>query len=299
MKSKISILMAFVILISFTSCGNKNNDAEILCEFNDSSKIITQKDFGADFHLLYDHIGIYTTAKSVTTCIMRIDSSIDFNSEDTYDGNLMLKIDNSERLTDKGLFAKYAFSDKGYIAYCNYERTKDNETVYCIYSVSADKVYEFENMTALYQYAQEQNFTLGAWYYLYSSATEQTVCENNGWLLITVPNQISSVRNGYEDMFAGEIDKYISENQFLAFHIKINNIHSYKLRAFENPILTDIVPTDENTPKKLFPPPDFEGYIIVDTSADSYEIFDSKKDAENYLKENNISAKWEKVTTAN
>lgn len=71
-----------------------------------------------------------------------------------------------------------------------------------------------------------------------------------------------------------------------------------KLRPFENPVL----PHDENSEPigykgVLFKIPIYcDEYVVADTDDGSYEFFEKKKDAENYLKNKNISPDWQKVT---
>ncbi len=279
------ILIATLITVLTTSCGNKKTSSRVREEYDDGSKLITINDYSC-FHKLFNDIGVY-----ISDANFQIASFPEEYYPETY--GTQWKVDSENFLTDIGYYEKYAFSDNGYVAFYNYLKGDDSGE-YCIYSVINNTMVKFASMTELCEYAKKNNITLGQWYYNFSP--EETIDENGDWTIVTTDDKITAVRNKEEDIFAGKIDKFISGDHFIAFHIYIDDSMQSKLRAFENPVL----PCSEDDQvigyTFLFRLPIYcDRYVVINTNDDSYKFFDSKRDTEKYLKNNNMSEKWQKV----
>lgn len=281
MKTKnimsLSVLFTlFIIMLSSCSFGDFSNK-----QLEDGSEVI-HPDQNSYFHRLFDDYGVHVIESS--------DSIVCFpekNRQEFVDGYN----DNFTSLTPVGLYLKYAYSDKGYIAYFDFDKSTDTGK-YFLYDVYGDNLKDFSSITEMYEYLTRENIQLGKWRYREKGEWEEELIRADNWSVVTVGN-FAVIRNGYEDMFSGKIDKFIAENDYLAFHIDINGSMESFLRAFGNPILKC---EEENIIDYTFLfdiPIYYDHYIVVDCKGNSYEIFEDKKEAENYLSSKNIDAKWE------
>lgn len=279
MKTKYSIKIFILLILIFTlsscSLGNFSNK-----QLEDGSELI-HPDYYSCFHRLFDDYGIH----SMEAC----DSVVYFSEEnrenigDSYN-------DKFTSFTPVGLYLKYAYSDKGYIAYFDFDKATDTGE-YFLYDVHKNDIKSFSSITEMYEYLSQKNIQLGKWRYREGNVLEEELFCVGKWSVVTV-EKITTVRNKYEDMFSGKIDKYIAENDYLAFHIDINGSMESPLRAFGNPILKC---EEENIIGYTFLfkiPIYYDHYIVVNCNDDSYEIFECKKDAEKYLSSKNIETEW-------
>ena len=263
------------------------NNSRIEKQFEDGSEFIRINEFSA-FHKLFGDIGIYGRADS--------DYIAEFPEKDfpeTFD--IIWTVEPENIISNRGFYLKYAYSDDGFIAYYDYDKA-GHSGEYCIFSVAEKEEQRFDSIIELYNYTSSENIEFGKWYYSYSFdlCQEKQFLQIQDWSVVTVED-FATVRNGYEDMFSGKIDKYIAQNDYLAFHIDINGSMESSLRAFGNPILKC---EEENIIDYTFLfriPIYYDHYIVVNCKDDSYDIFENKNDAENFLSSKNIDAKWENI----
>lgn len=283
MKVKQKIFILFLILL-MTLSGCHMNNSRIEKQFEDGSKLIRINNYSC-FHKLYDDLGIYTA-----DAINQIAIFPEKYFPETFDTKWTVEPENI--ISKRGFYVKYAYSDDGFIAYYDYDK-KSYTGEYCIFSVDEKEELRFNSITELYKYTSSENIELEEWYYSldFALCQEKQFLQIQDWSVVTV-EEFATVRNGYEDMFSGKIDKYIAENDCLAFHIDINGSMESNLRAFGNPILKC---EEENIIGYTFLfkiPIYYDHYIVVNCKDDSYEIFETKKDAENFLSSKGIDTNW-------
>ena len=282
MKTKypiqLSVLLILIFTLSSCSFGDFSNKP-----LEDGSELI-YPDYYSCFHRLFDDYGIH----SMESC----DAVVYFSEENRKNIGSSYN-DKFTSFTPVGLYLKYAFSDKGYIAYFDFDKTTDIGE-YFFYDIYKNELKSFSSITEMYEYLSLEKIQLGNWRYREGNLTEEEKFHIGKWSVVTVGN-LATVRNGYEDVFSGKIDKYIVENDYLAFHININGSMDSYLRAFENPILKC---EEENIIGYTFLfniPIYYNHYIVVNCNDDSYEIFETKKDVEKYLSSKNIDTKWKSL----
>jgi len=280
-KRKI-ILLLLIILIALSGCNMSGSRIEK--QFEDGSEFIRINEYSA-FHKLFADVGIYMCDANDYIAIFP-----EKVFPETFD--TIWTVESENKISKRGFYVKYTYSDDGFIAYYDYDKNSCTGE-YCVFSVEEKEELRYNSITELYNYTSSENIELGEWYYSYSFdlCQEKQFLQIQDWSVVTV-EKFATVRNGYEDMFSGKIDKYIAENNYLAFHININDSMESDLRAFGNPILRC---EEDNIIGYTFLfklPIYYDHYIVVNCNDDSYEIFETKKDAENFLSSKGIDTNW-------
>ena len=205
---------------------------------------------------------------------------------------------------------KYSFSPEGYIAYRilsrQYTPETDEPILYefdgdnilsdknVLYNSNTDTRIEFESMTELVDYCEENSIELGVWYYpvRYSTVPEYDYLEIGDWdLRISGADWYQTVYHDNRMLFAGTIDKFFVSDRYFAFHFVLREGYEYEIE--ENPVIEfnpDIV-----IGKKLFADVYSDSYVFVDTETDEYRIFEDKAAVKEYADSLGIRIDWEKV----
>ncbi len=298
------IILAFIVeiviifhfgpyLISLLIFGNPDvPEDERIVEFQDGS--VLERTGG----LTYEH---------------RLADKFIFERRDsTFECYIYNQADHSE-ITDEYSYNrvfKYAFSPDGYIAYRilsdTYSYESDEPVLYEFdgYSIIADKnvLYnsntdtriEFESMTELVDYCEENDIELGVWYYPvgYSTDPEYDYIEIGDWeLRISGADWYQTVYHNNRMLFAGNIDRYFISDRYFAFHFVLREGYEYEIE--ENSVIEfnpDIV-----IGKKLFADIYSDSYVFIDTETDKYQIFEDKESVKEYAESLGVRIKWEKV----
>ena len=200
-----------------------------------------------------------------------------------------------------GDFLRYAFSPAGYIVYETLSQTDETDEAavrtYCVYSAEKGAAPAFASYAETQAYLKTQGIEVGAWYYplFLDTGAEYRAASAGDWRLFALPNGLSLVRRGNEELFAGEIDRYACTAQALAFHIRIDGDISDRLEGFENPVLPHS--SADGVVKRTF----FLGtevytdrYVVCTADGD-FRLFDTKKEAAAAMALTGETVRWKKV----
>ena len=114
MKVKRKIIFLFlIILIAFSGCNMSGSRIER--QFKDGSKFIRINEYSA-FHKLFGDIGIYMCDDN--DCIAEFPEK-DFS--EAFDAIWTVEPENI--ISKRGFYVKYAYSDDGFIAYYDYDKS--------------------------------------------------------------------------------------------------------------------------------------------------------------------------------
>ncbi len=233
-------------------------------------------------------------------------------SDSPFECNIYTQADHSD-ITDEYPYNrvfKYSFSPDGYIAYRilseQYTPETDEPILYefdgynilsdknVLYNSNTDTRIEFESMTELVDYCEENGIELGVWYYPvgYSTVPEFNYLEIDDWeLRISGADWYQTVYHNDRMMFAGTIDKFYVSDRYFSFHFVLREGYEYEIE--ENPVIEfnpDIV-----IGKKLFADIYSDSHVFIDTETDEYKIFEDKASVKEYAKTLGIRIDWEKV----
>ncbi len=280
--------------------------SRIVKEYSDGTKLYRNNEYEY-FHSLYGNVGIHTFngVRDGHSFIGTFD--VDAYPEDWEEYQKYISTHEESSVNQQfdytrnhsGIyFDRYAYSEKGYIATADYSQRED-KIIYSIYDVNKKEDMLFNSMADLMDYAEKNELNLSGWFW--NDDVEQTLLKKGEWSLVTCDDSyfdhLSSVRLGYIDMFTGQIDKYASCGKYIAFHMYIHGSGLGDEGVAERNAAVELDMSDDGIIERKFflVPVFFDSYIVLNTESGNFEQFESKKDAEKYLKNFGEKPDWQKT----
>ncbi len=305
MKNKkigLIIFIGIILIGLFSACNSDGAKTRKTIEFDDGSKIITQ---GGPiyFHRLFDNYILCSGDGFFTQELRKRDTDLPF-----IETSLPVK---------RGYYLKYSFDPSGYIAYyriteADIEQTSgayrkrigdESRTVVSeeivLYCCGENKEIIFENTDSLYEYCDKNGINLGVVYYShgYGSVPEEDIVKVNRWSITKAPwDCYYNIKNGRSAVFVGSVDAYCVADKYLIAHLELlDNFDSLKDTNLS--INYDKDSTVGHKWAGLFERYGIysDNYVVIDTSDNTYKIFDTKNDAENFVKTSEKSLDWVKI----